>query len=65
MRVHECPAGHSMTRNDLYPADDNCVECGFNEYLLSPITIENQSIMCSKCPVGAFCPGLDHKQLRK
>ena len=59
MRVHQCPAGYTMTRNDLYPADDNCVECGVDEYLLSPITIENKSIVCLKCPVGGFCPGLN------
>jgi hypothetical protein len=57
MRVHQCPAGFTMIRNDLYPTDDNCVECGVDEYLLSPITIENKSIVCVKCPVGGICPG--------
>ena len=58
MRVYQCPAGYTIKRNDLYPTDDNCLECGVNEYLLSPITIENKSIVCEKCPVSGICPGL-------
>jgi hypothetical protein len=47
-----------MTRNDIYPVDDNCVPCSVDEYLLTPVTIENKSIVCANCPVGGFCPGL-------
>ena len=58
MRVHECPSGYTMSRNDFYPTDDNCVQCKADEYLSSPITIQNKSIVCQKCPVGAICPGI-------
>jgi hypothetical protein len=58
MRVNQCPSGYTMSRNDLYPTDDNCVECKVDEYLSSPITIQNKSIVCQKCPVGAICPGI-------
>jgi hypothetical protein len=47
-----------MVRDDLYPEQDNCVQCGITEYLLAPITFENMSIKCSKCPVGGQCPGI-------
>jgi hypothetical protein len=57
MRVHECPAGYTMTRNDLFPLDDNCVQCGADEYLLSPITLQNKSVSCAQCPLGGYCPG--------
>ncbi len=58
MRVYQCPAGYTMNRDDLYPADDDCVQCGADEYLLSPISIQNKSIVCAKCPVGGVCTGL-------
>ncbi len=57
IRLFQCPSGHRLVRDDLYPEQDNCVPCGVNEYLLAPITISNMSITCSKCPVGAYCPG--------
>ncbi len=56
-RLYQCPAGYYMVRDELYPEQDNCVQCGISEYLLAPITIENASIKCSKCPVGGLCPG--------
>jgi hypothetical protein len=58
MRVYECPPGYTMNRNDVYPTDDNCVQCKADEYLLSSITLHNMSISCQKCPVGATCPGV-------
>ncbi len=58
IRLFQCPSGYRMVRDDLYPEQDNCVPCGVNEYLLTPITISNMSITCSKCPVGAYCPGI-------
>lgn len=56
-RVYQCPSGYTMSRNELYPTDDTCVQCGIGEYLLSPIIIENKSIACLKCPIGGICPG--------
>ena len=58
MRLFQCPAGYTMIRDDKFPDADECVQCGVNEYLLSPITIQNKSIKCLKCPVGGVCPGL-------
>ena len=58
MRLYQCPAGYTIIRDDDFPEADNCVQCGVNEYLLSPITIENKTLKCLKCPVGGLCPGL-------
>ena len=47
-----------MVRDDLYPEEDNCLQCEINQYLLTPVTIANKSTVCMNCPVGGYCPGI-------
>jgi hypothetical protein len=55
MRVHECPAGYILIRNDLYPDQDRCLVCPAGSYSLNPVT-SNEST-CKQCPIGGDCPG--------
>ncbi len=55
MRVYECPAGYTLSRDDLFPDQDRCTMCLNNFYSLIP-AISNKTV-CKPCPIGSECPG--------
>ncbi len=55
MRVYECPAGYTLSRDDVYPDQDRCIVCTNGFYSLTPAT-SNQTV-CKPCPIGGDCPG--------
>jgi hypothetical protein len=51
-----------MTRDQLFPDQDDCVQCTKDYYLLKPVRWQGPGInlpKCIACPTGATCPGVN------
>lgn len=56
-RLIGCPPGYVISRDDLFPDQDRCVQCSTGTYSL--IFAESTAVKCQACPVGGICSGGD------
>ncbi len=56
-RLIECPPGYIISRDEMFPDQDRCVQCSAGSY--SIVVAKSTDVACKPCPIGGNCTGGD------
>ena len=56
-RLIECPPGYVISRDEMFPDQDRCVQCTAGFYSL--VVAKSTDDACQPCPIGGNCTGGD------